>query len=186
VPKVSEEHRESRRREILAGASRAFAEHGYAGATVAVLEREIGLSRGAIFSYFPTKLDLFLALAQDNRERILRLWIDHGYQAVIREVASPETEWPAVYLDVSRMLRTSPELRERWQSMNPGLQAELESAATKLQESGEIRADLPLETVGRFLGIVMDGIGIQQGAGFGAEIDVEGTLELLRSALAPK
>ena len=56
--------RRSGARQILDGARRAFAEHGYEGATVAGLEREIGLSRGAIFSYFPTKLDLFVALAR--------------------------------------------------------------------------------------------------------------------------
>ena len=38
----------------------------------------------------------------------------------------------------------------------------------------------------RFLGIVFDGMAVQQGARFGAPFDVDGTLELLRSALAPK
>ena len=69
MPKVTDAHREERRRQIAEGARRAFGEHGYAGATVEVLEREIGLSRGAIFSYFPSKLDLFVALAQEDQRR---------------------------------------------------------------------------------------------------------------------
>jgi TetR/AcrR family transcriptional regulator, transcriptional repressor of aconitase len=186
MPKVSDQHREERRRQILDGATRAFAEHGYAGATVSVLEGEIGLSRGAIFSYFPTKLDLFVALAQENQERILRLWIDEGYEAVVRDVGRDDAEWPAVYLDVSRMLRNDPELRERWQALNPQLQERLEQQATELRRSGRIRDDLPLETVGRFIGIVLDGLAIQLGAGFGSPVDIEGTLELMRSALAPR
>jgi AcrR family transcriptional regulator len=186
MPKVSEQHREGRRRQILEGATRAFAESGYAGATVGVLEKEIGLSRGAIFSYFPTKLDLFVALAQENRERILRLWIEEGYQAVFRDVGRADAEWPAVYLDVSRMLRNDPELRERWQSLTPELQQRLEQQATELRRSGQIRDDLPLETVGRFIGIVLDGLAVQLGAGFGSPVDIEGTLELMRSALAPR
>ena len=70
--------------------------------------------------------------------------------------------------------------------MNPEGQAALEARYRHLQETGEIRDDVPLDTLGRFLGIVFDGIAVQQAARFGAPIDVDGTLELLRSALAPK
>ena len=44
MPKVSQEHLEARREQILDGARRAFAGHGYEGTTVTVLEEEIGLS----------------------------------------------------------------------------------------------------------------------------------------------
>ena len=42
MPKVSAEHKQRRREEILEGAQRAFARHGYEGATVARLEVEWG------------------------------------------------------------------------------------------------------------------------------------------------
>jgi hypothetical protein len=54
----------------------------------------------------------------------------------------------------------------------------------ELQKAGELRADLTLNTLGRFLGVLFDGLAVQQGAGFG--IDVDGTIALVRSALAPK
>jgi len=186
VPKVSDAHRDERRRQITDGARRAFAAHGYAGATVTVLEREIGLSRGAIFSYFPTKLDLFVALAQEDQERLLRRWIEQGHEAVVRHILEEDPEWLGAYLDVARMLRTNAALRERWRSLNPDLQAQLERHYEQLVAAGEIRGDLPLETVGRFLGIVFDGLALQTAARFDAPIDVAGTIELVRSALAPK
>jgi AcrR family transcriptional regulator len=186
VPKVSEEHRQERRRQITAGARHAFAEHGYAGATVEILEHEIGLSRGAIFSYFPTKLDLFVALAQEDQHRLLELWLEGGHEAVIRHIVVDNPEWLGVYLDVSRMLRTDAELRERWHSLNPEGQAELERHYTELQKAGHVRSDLPLETIGRFLGLLFDGLAVQQAAHYGPAIDADGTIELLRSALAPK
>ena len=68
----------------------------------------------------------------------------------------------------------------------PEGQARSRRTTAQLQESGEIRDDVPLETLGRFLGIVFDGIAVQQAARFGSPIDVDGTLELLRSAVAPK
>jgi TetR/AcrR family transcriptional regulator, transcriptional repressor of aconitase len=186
MPKVSDAHRRERRRQIAAGARRAFGQHGYVGATVEVLEREIGLSRGAIFSYHASKLDLFVALAQEDQRRLIDLWLERGWEGVVRHIVEDDPEWIGVYLDASRMLRTDPDLRERWGALNPEGQAALEARYRGLQESGEIRDDVPLDTLGRFLGIVFDGIAVQQAARFGAPIDVEGTLELLRSAVAPK
>ena len=63
MPKVTQEHLDARRAEILDGARRAFADLGYEGATVAKLEEATGCSRGAIFHYFESKADLFVALA---------------------------------------------------------------------------------------------------------------------------
>ncbi len=186
MPKITEERRTERRRQITEGARRAFGEHGYGGATVELLEQEIGLSRGAIFSYFPSKLDLFVALAQEDQQRILRLWIADGHEAVVRHIVEDDPEWIGVYLEASRMLRTDPTLRERWAHLNPELQQQLEEHYRTLQRLGEVRTDLPLDAVGRFLGIVFDGIAVQQAARFSSRIDVDATIELLRSALAPK
>lgn len=186
MPKVSNAHREERRRQIMDGARRAFGRLGYHGATVPELEAETGLSRGAIFSYFPTKLDLFAACAQDDRAQLLRLWIDHGYEAVLHHIGEDHPQWPTVYLDAARLLRDDPSLRERWEAMNPELSEELVASLAAQRERGEIRTDLPLETVGRFLGLVLDGLAVQVAAQFGPPVDVAGTAELIRSSLAPK
>lgn len=183
MPKVSEAHRTARRAQILDGARRAFAGHGYFGTNVTRLEQEIGLSRGAIFSYFPTKLDLFTALAQEDRRRVGELWLESGFDGVVRLVAE-EPEWIGVYLEVGRMLRTDPELRDRWAHLSDDVHLQLAEHYDGLQRSGELRSDLPLETVLRFLGVVLDGLVTQQGAGFG--VDADGTIELVRSALVPK
>lgn len=180
---MSEEHREGRRSQIFAGARRAFARHGFEGATVALLERETGLSRGAIFSYFPSKLDLFLALAEDDQRRLATVWLDDGFASVVRHIAA-DPDWLAVYLDVPRMLRNDPELRARWEAFNPDLQRKLEERFGTMQSLGAIRDDLPLAAIGHFLGLLIDGLAVQQAAG--VPIDVEGTIELVRSALAPQ
>src|SRR5882762_2577885 len=66
MPRVSQDHLEARRRQILDGARACFARHGYEGATVRRLEEEIRLSRGAIFHHFRDKESLFLAVAEDD------------------------------------------------------------------------------------------------------------------------
>jgi AcrR family transcriptional regulator len=182
VPKVTPEHRDARRRQILDGARRAFGRFGYEAATVPRLEEETGLSRGAIFSYYPSKLDLFLALAEEDQARLLEVWIEGGFDALVREVVA-RPEWIGVYLDVPRMLRADPALRDRWRAFNPLGQERLASRIEALRSAGEIRSDVGLETIGKFLGAVYDGICVHLGAGF--DVDVDGTLELVRAALAP-
>ncbi len=113
MPKISDERKTERLEQILEGARRCFAEHGYEGATVAKLEREIGLSRGAIFNYFPSKEDLFLALAQRDNERLVRLWMEKGWEAILREVVDEDPDWIGVYIELSRRERTDPDFRRR-------------------------------------------------------------------------
>jgi AcrR family transcriptional regulator len=183
VPKVSDAHREERRRQILEGARRAFSANGYFGTNVTLLEQAIGLSRGAIFSYFPSKLDLFTALGQEDRDRIGELWLELGFDGVVRHIGEEEPDWIGVYLEVSRLLRTDAALRERWMTMSSDVQDRIAAFYAQSQQAGEIRSDVSFETVLRFLGVVIDGLVTQQGAGF--PIDVEGTLTLVRSALSP-
>jgi AcrR family transcriptional regulator len=184
MPKVSEAHRAERQEQILAGARRAFSRFGYEGATVVRLEEETGLSRGAIFSYFPSKWDLFYALASADQQRFGELWLEVGFEEVVRRIGEEDPDWIGAYLEVGRMLRTDPALREAWQARNPDLHAQVAALLEARRADGTDRSDVSLESVGMFLGVVLDGLALQRGAGF--PVDVEGTLELVRSALAPR
>lgn len=59
MPIVSDAELNRRRHDILVGARKCFAEHGYEGATVRLLEEATGKSRGAIFHHFGDKESLF-------------------------------------------------------------------------------------------------------------------------------
>lgn len=64
MPKVTEEHRAARRDEILDAALLVFSRSGYRGSSITKIIQESGLSAGAIYSYFPSKKDLFHAAAE--------------------------------------------------------------------------------------------------------------------------
>jgi AcrR family transcriptional regulator len=116
VPKVSPEHVEARRAQILTGARRAFARWGYEGATVPRLEREIGLSHGAIFNYYRSKLDLFVALAQEDHERFHSIWREHGFEGLARHIAEADPAWLSIYFELHRRLYTDAALRKKWKA----------------------------------------------------------------------
>ena len=109
MPKVSQDHLDARRAEILAGARRAFAQYGYEGATVARLEAEIGLSRGAIFHYFDSKLDLFVELAVEDSVRVEALMTGEGIEAALRAIAAADRNWLTVLIETEVRLWHDPE-----------------------------------------------------------------------------
>ena len=78
------------------------------------LEREIGLSHGAIFNYYRSKLDLFVALAREDHERFHQLYRELGLAGLARHIASADPAWLSVYLELHRRLYTDPALAKAW------------------------------------------------------------------------
>jgi len=113
VPKVTQEHLYARRTQILDGARRAFAEHGYEGATVARLEEATGLSRGAIFHYFCNKQDLFVALAWDLNTRLGDILLERGLADAVRALTEESPEWLGVLIEAQTRLRHDPEFVQK-------------------------------------------------------------------------
>jgi TetR/AcrR family transcriptional regulator, transcriptional repressor of aconitase len=182
VPKISDERKTERRQQILAGARRCFAEHGYEGATVVRLEEATGLSRGAIFNYFGSKEELFVELAIQDSTRLSDLWVNEGLEAVVREVLELDPAWLGVYLELIRRVRTDVEFRrrieERQQELKPVNQARIEEA----QRNGEFRDDLEPKALGLFVNLVLNGLAIQRAQGDESP-PVELVLGLLEDAI---
>ncbi|GAB4333316.1 MAG: hypothetical protein Kow0010_19640 [Dehalococcoidia bacterium] len=63
-----------RRRRILDGASSVFATSSYARADTAELAAAAGVKPSALYRYFPSKRDLYLAVLREASPRLLRLW----------------------------------------------------------------------------------------------------------------
>jgi AcrR family transcriptional regulator len=165
MPKISEERKAERREQILGAARRCFAEHGYEGATVTRLEQATGLSRGAIFNYFPSKEELFVELAVEDAQRLSELWVNQGLPAVVGEVLELDPAWLAVYLELVRRVRTDPEFKrridERQAEVGPVNRARIEEA----QRSGEFRDDVEARDIGRFVNLVLNGLALARASG---------------------
>ncbi|MGB3552116.1 MAG: TetR/AcrR family transcriptional regulator [Candidatus Binatus sp.] len=94
MPKVSEAHRENRRRQILDAAIECFAHDGFQRTTMEDIIREAGLSAGAIYSYFQSKDQIIETLADQRHEREQR----------IIEAALNRDEWAASVRELFRSL----------------------------------------------------------------------------------
>ena len=156
MPKVTEEHKEARREQILAGAQRAFARHGYEGATVARLEEETGLSRGAIFNYYENKEALFVALVRRSSDRFVEIWLEQGYRALLEAVTKEDPEWLSVQVEAARRVRTDKRFREQIERLLEETEGRRESRYDRLRSV--TRDDVPIEVVAQFLGMLANGV----------------------------
>ena len=98
-----------RRQEILDGAIRVFAEKGYDKATMATIARELNISQGLCYRYFPSKEDVYHAaidkyadlileehLRSHQQEQSIRAWIE-GIAGAIDQLTAAETRDERLY-----------------------------------------------------------------------------------------
>jgi AcrR family transcriptional regulator len=162
MPRVSQDYLEAQRAELLEGARRCFAGHGYEEATVVRLEEATGRSRGAIFHHFPTKLDLFLAVLERDAEREAARWETGSVADVFTGLAAEDPDWATVVVEQSRRRRTDPGFRERWSRRTDLVRDALKTLVTRERAAARITPDLNPEVAARFISVVGDGLLLQR------------------------
>ncbi|QFZ21874.1 TetR/AcrR family transcriptional regulator [Saccharothrix syringae] len=191
MPRVSQDHLDARRRQILDGARACFARFGYEGATVRRLEEATGLSRGAIFHHFRDKESLFLALAEDDALRMAEVVAEQGLVQVMRELLSTPApagdaenpaDWLGTRLEVSRRLRTDPEFRGRWAERSRQLTDATRQRLERQREAGNLRDDVDVDVLTSFLELVLEGLVSHLAMGLPAD-DLEPVLDLVEESV---
>ncbi len=98
MPKVTQQHRDARREQILAAARRCFLRDGFHATSMQDLFAEAGLSSGAVYGYFASKDDVIVAIAEENLLGVTEM----VYTVAARQPGRPVG---AVLADVMDMLR---------------------------------------------------------------------------------
>jgi AcrR family transcriptional regulator len=135
------ERKAQTRVEILDAAQVVFLRHGFHGATLDEIADEAGYTKGAVYSNFVSKNDLFLALLDERFEWRIAETIDAAHRAESFEEAASEN---------ARMIA------EVWQR-SPGWEALLVEFWTHASRDPELRAaaaarhDRVLDAVGQML-----------------------------------
>ena len=79
MPRVTPQYEQSQQKRIIDGAAQIFAERGYGLTTIDQIGQSLQLSKGAIYIYFKSKEDLFVAVLQSIYERRFTL-LSTAYQ----------------------------------------------------------------------------------------------------------
>jgi len=131
------EQKEIRRQAILAGAAQLFGQVRYQDLRMADLAKELGLGKGTLYLYFPTKEALFLAVLKGE----MGAWF-HGAAARL-EATTPGADPVHVAEGLVRELLDRPLL--------PGLQALLH---------GVLEQNVPKEDTRAFARFLQDGVAL--------------------------
>ncbi len=65
MPRISEAQRSDRRQAVLRAAETVFSRRGFVEATIDDVAHEAGVSKGYVYTYFPTKEDIFFGVVGD-------------------------------------------------------------------------------------------------------------------------
>lgn len=163
-----------RRASIVTAASTEFAVHGFSRATTAGICRAAGISSGTFFHYFPTKLEVLLAVLEDGldelRARLARIEeLASGLAALLSYAASSEAEMSdasyPVFVSGLAGVEADP-------AVAAALAAEAELVAGFLtrqvengQRSGEIDSSVPALQLATWVAWLLDGAAQATAAG---------------------
>lgn len=191
MPRISQEQMDSRRQEILEAALRCFARKGFHQTTMRDIFEEVGLSAGAVYSYFDNKKSLIEAVVLRDREKnrdafaglaqggdaqteyerlvsyyfdLLRQMADKGQTSVFLSLAAEA----AVDADVARLLSVA---RSEARAFLMELTKGLAQASPHLKPHTQALADLLFAVYQ----------GTQMSLALGDDVDVEGVAKLLRA-----
>jgi len=84
------------RERLLAAAERVFARHGYGGASIDLISAEAGYSKGAIYSNFESKEEVFLELARVYMERAMAD-LEQTLDVAPEKLSAALSQWLAAY-----------------------------------------------------------------------------------------
>ncbi len=159
-----------RRKRILSTAVEVFGEQGYRGTSLREIARRVGMSDAGLLHHFGTKTGLLAATIaeRDELDRVRReeseasgaTFVDTMRQQVTRNAASPGLVALHVVLSAEATDPQHPaheSFRERYRAIRHQDDAEF----ARLQERGELRADLDPERLGQLVTAMMDGLQLQ-------------------------
>jgi AcrR family transcriptional regulator len=149
------EKRERTYEELISAAEKLFIEQGFHATSVDRIAFEAGFTKGAVYSNFESKEDLFFAVYERRAERAVveaeQVIGEVGPAAGLERLASDsafrrgrDDGWLAVFFEFWAHVVRHPELRERFAKVHARALAPFVAATERLAEGGvRLPADVP-------------------------------------------
>lgn len=158
---------------IIDAALHCFAQSGFHGASMQEVCAEAGMSPGAVYRYFPSKVAIIAAIAEAERahhaaffEKVataddpVEALASIGLDTLERLLAGP-----AAALTAETMAEASrnPEIRAMFERLNGEARAHLRAALARGQERGLVDSALDIDTALQLIMAMGDGLCVHQG-----------------------
>ncbi len=173
---------------IIKRAFDVFMQKGYDSASISVLQKELSMSRGALYRYFDNKDDLFKAVIDEYFLKLLGRYIykidkQHGY--TIEEFIKITYRWQKLIVNVFvkagvthltflnytalmiQAVKYYPEFIVRFNDINKLLVSRWQQAFRNSIEQKQVRSDIDIE----IMSILFNNLCIKESAAHECEID---------------
>jgi AcrR family transcriptional regulator len=195
MTRVTQQHVDARRQDILHAAARLFAQKGISGATMADIAREADLSAGAIYRYFPGKEELLRAVfdeaVRENQKRFQDAVIEtespyEALKAIGREVWLEEHNRDSLICDMQMVIgaaRDPQDLGVDVTAMRRSIRESLEQLIRAAQAAGELDPEINPVTLSVILNACTNGIQMLK-LEHDDDIDIEAAFDLFEQMVA--
>jgi AcrR family transcriptional regulator len=181
MARVSQEHLDARRRQIIDGAARCFARNGFHATSMQDVLKEVDLSAGAVYRYFSGKDELITAIVNEVLGQVRE-----AFEAVTRQSPPPPLDelvgkvlsrmlgiWspltvdgepglPRLVIQVWAETARNQELAAATRAGYASLQDGWGRVIREYQDAGMMRSDIPAEHVTRTVIAAVQGFIAQQ------------------------
>ncbi|EPH46406.1 TetR/AcrR family transcriptional regulator [Streptomyces aurantiacus] len=180
MARVSQEHLDARRRQILDGAALCFARNGFHATSMQDVLKEVGLSAGAVYRYFSGKDELIHAIVSEVLGEIRAIFeeaarqtpppppdvlVGHAFGQVLGlrpELAQDgRAYFPRLLVQAWTETLRNDELRALIQGGYDGVRAAWVRIVEGYQAAGMMRADVSADRVARTMIAVAQGFAAQ-------------------------
>lgn len=157
MPKVTEEHRLARRRQIVDAARRCVIEQGFHKTTMADVIRESGLSAGAVYGYFKSKEEIVAAIAEEALSTVDELFekilasekplspfdaLEAALNHIVAIAERPGGDVTRIAIQAWAEALRNPAIMETAQSKYSKLRGHFEAVARRAQADGTVDASV--------------------------------------------
>ena len=188
MPKVSPEHHEARRGELLDAAARCFARRGFAETSVREIYEEAGVSAGSVYLHFRSKDEIVEALAEQvlarlaNEQQLLEAADDplDAIATLVRSFAAAVALAPSERLSLRvqawAAAATHPTLAASFRDGFEGMRAAIVTTIERGKRSGRIARSTDSDAAARIVMAAFQGLVLQIVLGTGIDAETYGTV----------
>ena len=172
-PLTPERRRQLTRQHLLAAAAQVFAERGFHGATLDEVARVAGFTKGAVYSNFESKDDLFLALFKAGWERDMEALIStltasvvppgerlSDFVALIQEESGQSANSALLHQEFWLYAARNPEARARFVAIEDEAVSALADLLRRQREQEGLEPLADPERVARVIEVLFRGVGL--------------------------
>ncbi|HJR25871.1 MAG TPA: TetR/AcrR family transcriptional regulator [Acidimicrobiales bacterium] len=175
---------------VLEAAERLFVANGFGATSLDDIAREAGFSKGAVYSNFAGKADLFFAIVEqqfDELRQRLRSAVEAEDDALSRlaavgtwyqEFLRVESGWARSLPEVAALAAQDDDARQRFSSLLQSIESSITELTAQQQESLGIQFGLPPDQVAALVVALVMGLAVR------SLHDLESPPELFNTALA--